>query len=417
MLIILPLKSTKKIDIETPLRLWTDSSHVEYTADDISSDLKRMNALRSDISKCISSPTSHSYSCKNNALSDLIQYHACLMECLNHGFPGEARDADVNGLLDAGLHFEWSSAFQAYDYDTDNHDVQLSPKSVCHLNYERVCVLWNIAALMTYQAASEQTWSTKESRTNVIQLYQTAARILRYIQYIVKDLNIKEGEWTLDLSHDSLEMCQQICLVQGQICAYIALKEKIHSQAPSSTFTLLSKIAAGVAMHADLGLLASQSLSIKNTRGSVVLGGHLKLVSILFQSRSEFLVAQVEKQSGKYGIEIARLERTVQMAKEGMEFLKSKTFVQAGKEGPSMLGSLPSSIESLLSNAKSRLIHISEENSRVYFEKVPDIAAMEKIIPKDVMEYEMKDNSELPVELTPISLERPMFVFYNRSNT
>jgi hypothetical protein len=330
------------------------------------------------------------------------------MECLNHGFPGEARDADVNGLLDAGVHFEWSDAFQAYDDDIESHDINVSPKSVCHLNYERVCVLWNIAALMTYQAASEQSWSTKESRTIVIQLYQTSARILRYIQYIVKDLNIHEREWTLDLCQDSLEMCQEICLVQGQICAYVALKEKIHSQAPSSTFTLLSKIAAGVAMHADEGLLASQASSIKNTRGSIVLGGHLKLVSMLFHARSEFLVAQVEKQSGRYGIEIARLERTVNMAKEGIEFLRSKAFVQAGKEGPTMLGSLPSSIESLLSNAKSRLVQISEENSRVYFERVPVI--MEKIAAKDVMEYDVKDDSVLPVEFTPVGLERPMFV-------
>jgi hypothetical protein len=410
MLLILPLKSTKKIDIETSLRIWTDTSHAQYSAEDISSDLKRLNALRSDISECISSPTSHSYACANNALPDLIQYHACLVECLNHGFPGEARDADVNGLLDAGVHFDWSNAFQAYGDDTDDH-THLSPKSVCHLNYERMCVLWNIAALMTYQAASEQTWSTIESRTNIIQLYQTAARILRYIQYTVRDLNIHEGDWTLDLSHDALEMCQQVCLVQGQLCAYVALKEKIHSQAPSSTFTLLSKIAAGVAMHADEGLVASQALSIKNTQGSKVLGGHLKLVSMLFHARSEFLVAQVEKKNGRYGIEIARLERTVNMTKEGMEFMRSKAFAQAGKEGPTMLGSLPSSIESLLSNAKSRLIHISEENSRVYFEKVPDSNVMEKIAAKDVMEYDIEDNRVLPVELMPVSLERPMFVY------
>ena len=36
---------------------------------------------------------------------------------------------------------------------------------------------------------------------------------------------------------------------------------------------------------------------------------------------------------------------------------------------------------------------------------------MEKIAAKDVMEYDIEDNRVLPVELMPVSLERPMFVY------
>lgn len=408
MLIVLPLKSTKKIDIETPLRLWTESSHTQYSADDISSDLKRLNSLRSEVSACISSPDSHAFAFKRNCMSDLIEYHACLMECLNHGFPGEAREADVNGLLDAGVYFYWNDAFAKYGDDINAHK-HLAPRAICHLNYERLCVLWNIAALMTYQAASEESWSTKESRSKVIHLYQVATKILIYIQYTIKDLDIKENDWSLDLCHDSLIMCQQICLAQGQICAYVALKEKLHVNSTSATYTLLAKIAAGVASHADKGLVASQSQSIKNTLGGKVLGGHLKLLSILFRARSEFLVSQVEKKSGKYGNEIARLERTVNMAEEGMKFMRNLSFQSAGSEGPSLIGTLPFSIESLLSNAKSRLTQVIDENARVYFERIPSSKNMVDIDANYTMEIDNCSAYDLPIEFTPICLERPMF--------
>ena len=409
MLLVLPIKATKRIDISTPLAKWVETSHPQYKASQLSSEIQRLESIRADLSKSIATHSSHSYSLKNNALPDLIEYHACLIECINHGFPSDSRDADVNGTMDANLHFVWKNAFQQYDDDglVEDQD-QCSLKGTTHLNYERSCVLWNIAALYSYQASQED-WTSREGRMNVKKSYELAARLLRHIKDVNKGCDAKDVDLVPDLYDESLDMCHFLCLAQGQMTAYEALKVKLaEPNATTSTYTLLSKIAAGVANHADKALEASQGRSIQDRRSSKVWGSHLKVMSMLFHARAEFLQSQVERRNNCYGNEIGRLERAVKMAREGLEFMKSEGFVKM-VDGPAMLGKVPSNLQSLLINAKQRRKIIVDENNRIYMDRVPDAKTMDKIQWKDMMEYGGEKDCELPPELMPVGLIRPMF--------
>jgi hypothetical protein len=404
MLLSIPLKTSKRIDIETPLKKWVDSSHPQYRADQLSSDLKRLNAIRSDLSESVASSSSHAYALTNSALSDLTEYHACLVECLNHGFPSDSRDADVNGTMDAKLQFKWKNAFVEFD---GNDDDALTPQSQTHFTYERVCILWNIAALYSYKAMVEADWTTKDGRTIVHKSYSVAAQIFRHMKYLLK--GTKESNLSPDLYGDSLEMCQCMCLAQGQIAAYEALKLKlVDPNVTSSTYTLLSKVSAGIAEHANRALEASQALSIKDHKSSKAWGGHLKVMSMLYHARAEFLQSQVERRESNYGNEIARLERAVNMAREGIEFMKLEGFVKI-PDGPASLGKIPHNLKSLLKNAKERKRLIVDENTRIYMTTVPNANKMDKIVGSDVMQYDDKKDSELPPEFMPVSLTRPLF--------
>lgn len=283
MLLILPLKATTRINLLNALSKWVDNSHPHYKADQLSLDLKRIHSIRSDLSSSLASYNSHSYALKNNALEDLIEYHACLVECINHGFPSDSRDADVNGTMDANLHFAWKNAFEEHD-GRNEEEGQCSPRGTTHFTFERACVLWNIAALYTYEAAAKEDWGSKEGRMNIKQKYALAARILRHIQDLTK--NEKEADLMPDLYQDSLEMCQRMCLMQGQMAAYEALKVKLSEPtATTSTYTLLAKISSQVANHADKALQASQGLSIKDKTSSKVWGSHFKVLSMLFRGK------------------------------------------------------------------------------------------------------------------------------------
>ncbi|GFH44056.1 hypothetical protein CTEN210_00530 [Chaetoceros tenuissimus] len=400
MILTLPLKATKRIDLIKPLSTWVETSHPQFKADQVTEQIKRLNSIRVDIAKACTSPTSHAFTLKNNVLADLMEYHACLIECINYGFPSGSRDAEVNGTLDAHLSFYWKNAFVEYD---GNDEGQCSQRGTSHFDFERASVLWNIAALYSYQAAKED-WTSKEGRINAKTHYTLAAKIIRHIQDMLK--SEKDPDLIPDMYTSCLTMCHEMLLMQGQIAAYEALKVKLAEPgATTSTFTLLTKISSGVALHADKALEASQDLQIKEYKSTDAWGGHFKVLSMLYKARAEFLQSQVERRENNVGLEIARLERTIQMAVDGKEFMKSVGFVKM-TEGPDCLGKIDTNLQAIVVNAKQRFKILVNENNSIYHEKVPDSKKLPKIQPKDLMEFNEKDIS-LPVEFT--QLKRPLF--------
>jgi BRO1-like domain. len=125
-------------------------------------------------------------------------------------------------------------------------------------------------------------------------------------------------------------------------------------------------------------------------------------------ARAEFLQSQVERREYRHGNEIARLERTVKMAREGIEFSKTKGFVKV-VDGPSLLGKFPENLQSLLMNAKQRRKASVDENNSIYHEQVPSCDSMTKIEGMDTMEYNGDKDCDLPLEFMPQGLKRPMF--------
>ena len=150
MLLLIPLKTSDAYDLTASLSKWVDTSHPRYSSPQIITDIKRLHSLRADITNSICTATSHSFAYdKNNnrTLQDLMEYHACLMTCIDKGFPTCGRDAKVNGTVDANLQFAWKNAFDDHEEDS------LTEETKSHFSYETACVLWNIAALVASNKA------------------------------------------------------------------------------------------------------------------------------------------------------------------------------------------------------------------------------------------------------------------------
>jgi hypothetical protein len=338
-----------------------------------------------------------------------MEYHACLQACTTHGFPTCGRDAKINGTIDANIQFSWKNAFDKHEETT------LSEETKSHFNYEIVCVLWNIAALLTYKASSVHGWDDKEGLTKVKKEYETAALIFKHIRDVLSKTKTKSNSITSDMTNASLDMCRFMCLAQGQVCLYEVLKQKLDGSSSAATYTLIAQIAMGAADFYDLALKSSQDSVIKFNSSSKTYGAHFKSLSMLFKARAEYLQSVVERKSNEYGIEIARLTRTYEMVREAIDFTKSN-----GKQclklvvGPPSLGKNPLEVlKSLKETVKQRLSAVRRENQTIYHEKIPDDGMLEKIVGKDMMSTNIcnstGETAPLPKEFMPESLTRPMF--------
>jgi len=407
MLLLIPLKTTAQIDLKTSLSKWVDTSHPHYNSSQLTSEIKRLHALRADVTRSICTDSSYSYTYNNHALKDLMEYHACLLECTNRGFPTCGRDAKVNGTLDANLQFSWRNAFDQHEENT------LSDATKSHFNYEIACVLWNIASMMMYRAASVHTWNSKEDLALVKSDYVNSALIFEHIKSILKKANTKPNAITNDLTTPSLDMCQYLCLAQGQVTLYEALKMKLNTDQSVATYTLISQIAAGAADLYDKALISSQESIIKVNPSSKAYGAHFKSLSMLFKARAEYLQSMVDRKKGNYGNEIFRLIRCENMIDEGYDFTKSN-----GKQsihmmaGPASLGKNALEVfKTLKRTTKQRLSSVKKENQKIYHEKIPDDC--DKIAGKNMMSKNIRDDEgelvALPKEFLPESLSRPMF--------
>jgi len=409
MLQIIPLKSTKYILLQESFAKWIDNSHPHYSSSQCQEDISRLQSLHSDISNSISVDSGHSLALSNRGLEDLVEYHACLVECERRGFPTCGLYAQVNGSIDARLEFWWKDAFVSNDgHDEDS----LTTTTKSHLHYERACVLWNIAALHSFRA-SQQDWSTKEGRTVVHLSYLLAARLFRYIRMeLLKDTS--PATITSDMTSASLSMCESICFAQGQFCAYEALKIRL-AQDPSSvpSHTLLAKLAAGVAQHYEDALSFSQDSSLKSQlpNTSKEYGKHCKMTSMLFRARAEYLTSRVAFLKSEFGVEIGRLRKARDMCQEALKFVD-----EGGGcgdlmtlHGPLMLGNVYSSLQTLLRTISQRRTVVSDENKSIYHESIPDAKSLENVVGTNVVVVKAEEEEELPIELMPECLERPFF--------
>ena len=295
--------------------------------------------------------------------------------------------------------------------DPKEENAALGEETKSHFNYEIACVLWNIAALKSYTAASVHDWSSKEGLTLVKKDYEVAALIFSHIKKVLKTANTKSNAITNDLTDASLDMCHYMCLAQGQVCLYEVLKQKLTVATSSAgAYTLIAQIAISAADFYDKALQSSQDTLIKFNESSQLYGAHFKSLSMLFKARAEYLQSMALRKNGEHGMEIARLKKCRDMTREAIDFTKSN-----GKQslkivvGPSSLGKTTlDMLKTLKITTKHRLSEVVKENASIYHEKMPEDGMVPKIDAKDMMSVAIAGGG-LPEDFLPQNLTRPMF--------
>lgn len=400
MLIVLPLKTSRRYDLSRPLTLWVDNFHPFIQPAMVREDLIRLASLRNCLTEAIGTPYhGHEAAIANRAIPDLHEYHACLLACCEQpaNFPSIESNAESNGAHVADLKLSWKSAFQNLD-DEPQEMVR------ANLTYERCCVLWNVAALESYCAAVHEDWRTKDGRAAALKRYGVAAAILKHIRLNLMDNATGEsGYCSPDFSPQCLKMCERLMLAQGQMACYEAAKVRSLT-ATQPMHQLLAKLAVSVADYYNQVLIASQDNEIlgflKNT--SLSYGAHAKTMSMLFQSRSQYLESMSDKSKRAFGYEIVRLKRVHSMCTDGLNFI-TKNSNHTATEGN--LGNIRQSLELLKRVANERQIAAEKDNQDIFHDDIVDFRQLPIIQPQDMMWKPVP----LPETLKPQSLERKIF--------
>eukprot|EP00560_Eucampia_antarctica_P006974 CAMPEP_0197829046 /NCGR_PEP_ID=MMETSP1437-20131217/5523_1 /TAXON_ID=49252 ORGANISM="Eucampia antarctica, Strain CCMP1452" /NCGR_SAMPLE_ID=MMETSP1437 /ASSEMBLY_ACC=CAM_ASM_001096 /LENGTH=344 /DNA_ID=CAMNT_0043430521 /DNA_START=224 /DNA_END=1258 /DNA_ORIENTATION=+ len=337
----------------------------------------------------------------DRAMPDLHEYHACLLDCGLRNFPCTEKDVSSNGALVADLKLSWKSAFVNVDQELD---ANMTVRS--NLTYERSCVLWNIAALESYCAAVHEDWKTKDGRAGALRRYGIAAAILKHIRLnLIDDANGDDG-CSPDLSPQCLHMCERLMLAQGQMACYEAAKIRSLT-ANQPMHNLLAKLAVGVADFYNEVLKASQDNEMLGRLPitSRSYGAHAKVMSMLYQSRSQYLESMADKSQRAFGYEIVRLSKVTSMCTEGLDFMGSSSFVETAATTEGDVGNMKQSFDLLKRVANERKIAAEKDNREIYHDDILDLKHLPIIQGQDLMRKPVP----LPDTLKPQSLKRPFF--------
>ena len=392
MFLILPIKTSKRYDIASPLGAWVEQCHPLFTADQVKDDLVRLSSLRNDLTGgSICTAYSHSSAIGNHGLEDCMQYHACLLEAENRGFP-LLDDAAVGATE---LKLSWACAFSEEE-----------PIIRSNIRYERACVLYNVAALKSHLAASEDL-ATKEGRSRAKLMFGQTASTLAHLRTELMAGSSKDPAPSADLSEPTLLMCEHIQLAQGQVCVYEAATSR-----SSTIHGLLAKIAMAASQLYGEALSYSQDAMVKSRlpNTSKAWGAHLKTMSINFRARAEWHQSNVEKIEYKYGLEIARLQFACSCCDEALKY-QSETAIWASQTGAIRTAgggvALSRNIKQLRSAISSRKSQAEQDNKDVFREIIPAEKDLEKIAGASMMTADKLP--PLADGLDPKFLERSIF--------
>ena len=353
-MLTLHFRTCPRYDLNGALISWLESSSSDkpdLESSEVREDLLRLYTLRDQMS------------ISNSNISIGKEYHACLMECQRMGFPDNTP-----------LKLEWTGAFLG--------DVQVHS----HLSWERANVLWNVAAFESH-TASLANLTDKRALSKAVKQYQSAASLIRHIMILVENKSFPG----VDMSPCMLLFWETIFLAQGQMCCYY-----MAGAGGKPKHLLLAKLATAVVPLLNESLEACQKL-----KGVVGLDHrswalYVRGWSLVMASKAHYHDSVTHKEKGRWGMELARLEKSLTLATECKDLLKRK-------KGISISPLLTESLTKLLKVLMERYQQAQEENDSTHHEPIPTLQELREIRG----ELLAKGNQPLPIDMQQLKV--PMF--------
>jgi BRO1-like domain len=210
------------------LKNWLDASYNDhessshhrrptFTSFDCVNELKELNQCRKSISDGITS--SESYENARDLVPVMQKYHAMLLEFENQGFPSE------NGLPQIRL--EWEGAFSG----------EFSEDFLSGLSLERASILWNLAAVESYLASTQDWFASSKACMQASKHFQTSYSLLDHLQELLND--VWEQNCT-DFQSNMVTFWKNVFQAQSQVVGY-----EMASFATRPRHLMLAKLAQG----------------------------------------------------------------------------------------------------------------------------------------------------------------------------
>lgn len=387
-MLLLPLKPPLFFDIHTALATWLDSDQeVSYSSTSANNgddpplvlpkppfqshqcraELLRLNALRKALSEAMPKPDAHRNALEENALADLCEYHAALLEFEQRGFP--TLEDEHNGI-----DLIWKAAF--------------APQQEKHhsLVWDRACCLWNIAALSSklvqdlLDSASssggdgsgvQDATAARAAYKQAVGHCQTAASSLSILKELVG--NGFDDFATVEMSKPMLTFWVNIFLAQAQAIIY-----RMADQTKHSILSGLSQ-SAHLLMNDALQSAQDPRLVSEVPRYASEWGAYCKAHSMMASAKAEYHAAVLHRQASQWGPELTRLKICLQKLEQCHEFVQPAV----AADNASLLD-LQREVATYLPFVQNRYHTAFDDNTRVYQDDIPTLKALGDIEPKQL---------------------------------
>ncbi|XP_030370713.1 programmed cell death 6-interacting protein isoform X1 [Scaptodrosophila lebanonensis] len=324
-----PLKKPSEVDIVKPLNNLIQSTYNGASAEEKASYAEAVNEFAKQ---------------RNTAIWKFFEKYEASLEVVYAYYDQICALETKIAVSELQIPFKWKDAF-------DKGSIFGGKISLTHtsLIYEKVCVLFNIAALQSC-VASTQALDTDEGQKLAIKLLQQSAGIFQYLKGATPAA--VPSEPTPDLSQDTLVVLQALMVAQAQeVFILKAIKDNMKDQ-------IVAKLCCqGEEFYADV-LRAMQKESVRSlwekewipTIAAKQAGFHA--LTQLYQS----LVCRAAKRIGE---EIARLRNSVDLFKAAQSRGGNETY-----------------LDEYFSRAKRNLAESTKDNEFIYNEIIPDLSTL-----------------------------------------
>ncbi|KAK7480996.1 hypothetical protein BaRGS_00027811 [Batillaria attramentaria] len=327
-MLAIPLKKTYEIDLIKPLRNFIQSTFTQANPEDYNNALTEFNKLRNTmITKSVDKHES--------ALEVLCRYYDQLV-AIENKLPIAENQIRVQ--------FKWRDAFDEGSFLSGKRTLAIASAA-----YEKVCMLFNIAALQS-QIASIQNFESDEGLKAAVKYFQQSCGILGHLKDIV--LSHVQQEPTPDLNPDTLNSLSAVMLAQAQESIYRkATIDRMKESMIAKLAYQCSELYADAMKLMQLGSI--RDLWPRDWLATVV------MKQAAFHAMAEFYQSVVAQQTKSYGEEIARLQHAMELM-TASQTRGGATFAFRNEIGK---------IQRALESAK-------KDNDFIYHDKIPDLKTL-----------------------------------------
>ncbi|KDQ57158.1 hypothetical protein JAAARDRAFT_58624 [Jaapia argillacea MUCL 33604] len=332
----IPFKKCSPVPLKQAVRDYISEHHPETHPDAFKWDLNRWEALRKD-------GVGGAVHVDRIALA--LSYHAQLVFVLTKLPP------------DIGLEISYTLAFSPSS----------RPDVLSNLAYERTSVIFNLAALYSQLAASEDR-STADGLKRATVSYQNAAGTLSYLISTALSpfqASLMPGEAVpFDLTEASARSLEQLMLAQAQECAWQRAVIDHYKNG------IIAKLAARVCSlyRSALTTIEEASPAIKQIFPSDWLP-HIRTKGDHFEAVAQYRKSVDDLEASRYGDELARLREAFDIAKRGFETARWGGVVPAVQQD----------IKSLRDVLQKNIARAERDNDLIYHQDVPSPTALPPI--------------------------------------
>jgi BRO1-like domain len=427
-MLILPLKVSPRYDIRAVLSNWLDSNDNEddaqheqsfhtlyggantpsaapslflppkpsYSSQQCAMELKRLQSVRNCITDGILQANSHALALEEQALRDCYEYHAILLEFEKRGFPvtENTSSSDKNTLS-----ITWKGAYSPVQKETHST-----------LVWERVCIIFNIVALLTFQVEHQCNTTDRDSCKTAVSYCQQGASLLSILRELCSSIastsSSQNAFMTVDLSPSMLLFWEKLLIAEAQ--CYIYRMASLSPEAAESSDresigrqhrTLAVLCQAAFDLWND-ALAASQDprLASELPRQVTLWGTYLKASSMLYIGRAMYHQSVVYRVEDEHGNEIAQLRECQEKLHACAEFTQSIVNGSSKSEdgalsAASVIDYTARECQAILPVVRDRLVAADRTNLQLYHHVLP------KTVPSIPAKQLAKLNPELPSQM------------------